>query len=207
MRRKRCSTCLETLTKCAGKWMWSLGGCKSLICYCTLIGHVTPQLSTTMDMPLGAPFTIGFTPTMTSPRNMTFYAGIFKSRLVSSQCTYRPLPFLPRPSHAPSNTILNYSYHSLSLLTRVSRVDPLAGDLAYRTLTVLARVPLDVQDEDTWTVVIGLIARELAYAKCSFQHSWLGIWLLRIVEMSLRVRNLSRIEIRAIKELAVRREE
>ncbi|KAF8516253.1 hypothetical protein JB92DRAFT_2911128 [Gautieria morchelliformis] len=91
------------------------------------------------------------------------------------------------------------------LLSRVSRVDPLADDLAYETLSTLIRAPLAVQGMETAMDIIRLVARELAYAKCTFQHSWLGVWLLRIVDESLRVRTLSADELNAIRELAVRR--
>ncbi|KAF8516256.1 hypothetical protein JB92DRAFT_2274106 [Gautieria morchelliformis] len=91
------------------------------------------------------------------------------------------------------------------LLSRVSRVDPLADDLAYETLSTLIRAPLAVQGMETAMDIIRLVAHELAYAQCTFQHSWLGVWLLRIIDESLRVRTLSRDEINAIRELAVRR--
>ena len=84
-------------------------------------------------------------------------------------------------------------------------MDPLASDLAYESLAAVTKVPLALQSEETSATVICLIARELAYAKCTFQHSWLGIWLLRIVEMSLRARNLSDLEVETIQELAIRR--
>jgi hypothetical protein len=94
-----------------------------------------------------------------------------------------------------------------SLLTRVAREDPLAADLAHRTLAALTRIPLSLQGTETGAKIIWLVARELAYAQCKYQHSWLGVWLLRIVEMSLRLRSLSHAEIRAIRELAARRVE
>ncbi|KAF8516248.1 hypothetical protein JB92DRAFT_2272767 [Gautieria morchelliformis] len=91
------------------------------------------------------------------------------------------------------------------LLSPVSRIDPLADDLAYETLSTLIRAPLAVQGTETAMDIIRLVARELAYAKCMFQHSWLGVWLLWIVDESLRVRTLSTDELNAIRELAIRR--
>jgi hypothetical protein len=94
-----------------------------------------------------------------------------------------------------------------SLLSRVSPIDPLADDLAYETLSAIIRAPLAVQGMETAMDIIRLVARELAYAKCTFEHSWLGVWLLRIMDDSLRVRILSRDELETIRELAVRRAE
>lgn len=93
------------------------------------------------------------------------------------------------------------------MLTRVSRSDPLAEDLAHGILRTLTRVRLAEQGTETAARVTWYVARELAYAKCSFQHAWLGVCLLRIVEMRLKLGTLTPREIKAIKELAIRREE
>ncbi|KAF8517478.1 hypothetical protein JB92DRAFT_2829019 [Gautieria morchelliformis] len=92
------------------------------------------------------------------------------------------------------------------VLSRISGIDPLADDLAYETLSTLIRAPLAVQGMEMEMDIIRLIARELAQPKCMFQYSWLGIWLLHIVDESLRVRPFSTDVIQAIREVAARRE-
>jgi len=74
-------------------------------------------------------------------------------------------------------------------------------------LDELTRVPLALQGPDTTSTVIRIIARELAYSRCSFQHSWLGVDLLRIVETTLRLRALTSEELGAMHDMAVRRQE
>ena len=92
-------------------------------------------------------------------------------------------------------------------MTRISSVDPLAGDLAWKLLEILNRVPLALQGPDTTSTVVRIIARELAYSRCAFEHSWLGVGLLRIVETTLRMRLLKEEEMSAIRDLAIRRQQ
>ena len=96
-----------------------------------------------------------------------------------------------------------------SVLTRISDSDPLAASLAYDLINALTRTPFtlftSLQDPEKAAITIRLVARELAYGKCSAQHGWLGVDLLRIVEMVVALRRLTEGELVAIKELAVRR--
>jgi len=55
-------------------------------------------------------------------------------------------------------------------------------------------------------MVIRVVAKELAYSKCTFQHSWLGVDLLGIVETTLRLRALTQDELNAINDLVLRRQ-
>jgi hypothetical protein len=106
-----------------------------------------------------------------------------------------------------SRSILPLTTLGSSLLAQVSRYDALAGDLAWELLDTLTRAPLTLRGLDTGSTVIYIIARELAYANCTFQHSWLGMDLLGIVETTLRTRALTDEELNAIHDMASRRQE
>ncbi|KIJ45256.1 hypothetical protein M422DRAFT_47042 [Sphaerobolus stellatus SS14] len=109
-------------------------------------------------------------------------------------------------------------------LTRIYRHNQSVNDLAWALLDNLEQCPLEFRDisllqgdqeasdfnfsgapVDTPNVAIIEIAHELAYSSCPSQHSWLGICLLRIVELTLRLRSLTNGEFDAIMELAARR--
>ena len=96
------------------------------------------------------------------------------------------------------------------------------ADLAWNLTEDLLKAPLGINDfdvispggyqgssnpDDTASIAIINIAQELAYSKCPSQHAWLGIHLLRIVELTLKLRPLSSKEEIAILELAERRKQ
>jgi len=60
----------------------------------------------------------------------------------------------------------------------------------------------------TAAIAIHLVSRELASFKptCERQHSWLGLYLLRIVEWTMSMRELSRGEVDAVRGMMRRRE-
>ncbi|KAF8499487.1 hypothetical protein BU17DRAFT_72199 [Hysterangium stoloniferum] len=60
----------------------------------------------------------------------------------------------------------------------------------------------------TSAIAIHLVSRELALVKptCERQHSWLGLYLLRIVEWTMKMRVLSRGEVDAVRGMMRRRE-
>ncbi|KAF8520997.1 hypothetical protein JB92DRAFT_2893550 [Gautieria morchelliformis] len=95
------------------------------------------------------------------------------------------------------------------VLTRISDYDPLASDLAHDLINALTRTPFTLfttlQDPEKAAVTIRLVARELAYGRCAAQHGWLGVDLLRIVEMVMGLRKLTEGEQVSIRELAARR--
>jgi len=113
--------------------------------------------------------------------------------------------------------------HSRRILTRISQHEPTVSDLAWRLLNELQKTPLGLSDmellegtasrstftppehSDTPRIAIIAIAEELAYSKCPSQHSWLGICLLRIVELTIQLRPLMDSEYRAINALVQRR--
>ena len=92
------------------------------------------------------------------------------------------------------------------LLARISAFDPLAGDLAWELLDTLTKVPLPLHGPDTTSKVVHIIASELAYSKCTSQHAWLGLDLLRIVKTEMRTRPLTDKEMSVIRDMAIRRQ-
>ncbi|KAF8526267.1 hypothetical protein BU17DRAFT_83086 [Hysterangium stoloniferum] len=125
----------------------------------------------------------------------------------------------PNIPHTPDNVslLLRVKVCMIPLiLVRVSDDDSFAGDLAWDLLEALThRGPLlliddspDPEDyEDRTARAIRIVSRHLAYSKCAMQHSWIAVHLLRIVEMTLKIRPLSELELTAIWEFALGREE
>lgn len=80
-------------------------------------------------------------------------------------------------------------------------------NLAHDVLSNLTRIPISLQEHSTPAAVICLVVNELSYSKHRFQHSWLGVWLARIIELNLKVRHLTEQEVKALGVLAMRRKE
>lgn len=58
------------------------------------------------------------------------------------------------------------------------------------------------------SIAVHMVARELGSASpiCPSQHSWLGMTLLKIVEMTMKIRHLSVGEVDDIRVVACKRE-
>ena len=166
--------------------------------------NVIPRALTSFPTPSAARSSNGFILTPTYLRHQKFLFSSYRSKYASSPCTCTP--------HSHSNLHFSpdiYPSPPRSVLTRISDSDPLAANLAHDLISALTRTPFTLfttlHDPEKAVTTIRLVSRELAYGKCTAQHGWLGVDLLRIVEMVMSLRKLTDGEQIAIRDLAVRR--
>lgn len=97
--------------------------------------------------------------------------------------------------------------------------DAVAGDLAWELSTELLRAPIGLSDgevtefesqmpvRDTAGILIFIVGRELAYSpKCAFRYPWLPLYLITIIQSTLRIRKLRQVELDIIWELVWNRQ-
>ncbi|KAF8588587.1 hypothetical protein K439DRAFT_597079 [Ramaria rubella] len=94
---------------------------------------------------------------------------------------------------------------SILHLAQDIRKDLCESELAEELLDALTRVPLTLQGKETVSVVISLLAKELAFAPYSSNHRWLGYHLSCIINRTVRVRPLTLVELGVIRDIALRR--